>query len=124
MTLPQSHSSEHRRRDGNWAFGLHLVPSESPEDLLLSWVVELVVFSQGPYLGGWGLVGWGGVCFEFSDLKRFPMAILSSATSLQLGTLRPGLPWVPLPCCWPLLLSPEKRLRKEVGDPRGFGPQP
>lgn len=41
---------------GNWAFGLHVVPSESPEDLLLlSWVAELVVFSQGPYPGGWGL---------------------------------------------------------------------
>lgn len=24
------------------------------------------------------------------------MAIMSSATNLQLGTLRPGLPWVPL----------------------------
>ena len=83
---------------GNWAFGLHLVPSVSPEYLLLSWVAELVVFSQGPYPGGWGLAGGGGrgVCFEFSDLKRLPMAILSSATNLQLGRLRPGLPWVPL----------------------------
>ena len=42
---------------GNWAFGLHLVPSVSPEYLLLSWVAELVVVSQGPYPGGWGLVG-------------------------------------------------------------------
>ena len=71
--------------------------------------------------------GWGSVCFEFSDLKRLPMAICPVPPAYSWAHGSPGCPGSLLhsrPCPWPLLLSPEKRSRKEVGDPRDLGPQP